>query len=410
MSVTLQSLKLPLTAYQMYAWAASADGNEEILTKTFCLGLNVLASPSKWDVDSQTKICTHVLAHMQALALQWARLLVSQPSVSTFSQMLATGWASQCSLWQLQWLPTDENRSLILPRLAESMARRLIDQEGERSPSAEIRLLCLRILEYQSKWSEMVDLFEKSSVVPEESEAQGTVMSEFGVSLTSHQIQTEKARVLCKLEEYDRARLVYEDLLDKSPDDWSCWKGHLECCAKINRIHLTESFVKTVMEKQSDSKYPLRGLHLMKVELAAHSFRSEPKDTSLQSLASAIERFGTLFSSRASCAFSDLEVYVELLVTKETQSCKNILRSLLDFAENLRTTNSYLKKSNEIENSKERLSCLRAFIFATKLNHKLLSFLEDLHDRYLIDCAELVVEWEMTLSLSPSSEEVVSIR
>ena len=71
---------------------------DAILTKTFALGLNVQAAPSKWDFESQAQLERHVLANMQAVAIQLAQLAMSQQQksqLSTFDAMLAKAWASQ---------------------------------------------------------------------------------------------------------------------------------------------------------------------------------------------------------------------------------------------------------------------------------------------------------------------------
>ena len=74
--------------------------------------------------------------------------------------------------------------------------------------------------------------------------------SEFGVALTTYQILTEKARVLQELQQYDLARVVYEQLLRTNPDDWSCWKGHLNCCVKeTQNAQLTAKLVETTLEE-----------------------------------------------------------------------------------------------------------------------------------------------------------------
>lgn len=397
-------MKLALTAYQMYAWAAKATANEEILTKAFSLGLTVLASPSKWDAASQSSIESHVLSQMQAVALQYARLVASQSPSNSFPMMLATGWASQAALWQLQWLPKDEKRELILPRLAESMARRLIEQEGNKSPSAEVRLLCLRILEHQSKFSEMLDLLDSDVKCNDSNEETGaTAVSDFGVSMSWHQVQADKARILCLVGSYDKARSVYEDLLSRNPDDWACLNGHLKCSLEIDGTGGTEAFINTLLEQQTDRKYPIRGPHLMEVELAAHSFRSKPTEASLQELATSIVSYAQLFASRVSCAYSDLDAYIELLLKTDAQLNDKSVRSLLGFAEDLRKRNAPSIPLQE-ESNKEKQKRLRAYIFASKLNHKLLSFRFDLQEEYLVDWKELVVEWEQTLSLSSSNE------
>ncbi len=411
MSVTLNGLKLPLSAYQLYAWAASTgDANETILRKTFCLGLNVLAAPSKWSNTCQETIESHVLTSIQSVALQWAKLYANQPGgLSTFHPRLATAWAAQTALWQLQWLPTDEKRSLILPRLAESMAQRLLQQEETQSKAAEVQLLALRALRQQNKWQEMLEILEKSVSSDVEDQSSPVLVSEFGVALTIHQTLIEKARVLYALEQFDTAREVYEELLAKSPDDWSCWKGHLDCCAKLDNVSVTKELVDLVLSEEGKGNYPLRGPHLMKVELAAQHLRYNSDGAALKYLSSAIQDYSQQFGSRAACVFSDLEVYVELILGTEIGESQQVVEELLDFSQQLRTKNGAPPDTDSCSN-KERQSRLRAYIFATKLNHKILAKYVDLQDKWLPDWAELVREWKSTLSMTSSNEgEEVSL-
>ena len=141
----------------------------------------------------------------------------------------------------------------------------------------------------------------------------------------------------------------------------------------------------------------------MKAELAAHFVRANPSVESLQRLASSIESYGTLFASRASCAFSDLEIYIELLLNHEMESSKDVVSKILQFADNMRKDNAS-PEGGAVSNNKERQSRLRAYIFAVKLNQMLLAAHIDLQDQYLVDSTELVSEWEKTLSLSSSNE------
>ena len=405
----MQSLQLPLTAYQIYAWAATVEPVEEnILTKTFCLGLNVLAAPSKWTKESNIKISTHVLAHMQGVALLYARLIAqaqqqSTPAVfSKFPITLATSWAAQSALWQIQWLPDDPKRSMILPRLAESMAQKLMQQNEEGVLPAEIVLLSLRTLEQQSKWTEMLEILETNEIKDQQPL---TSTSEFGVALTTYQILREKARVLSQLQEHGKARDVYENLLKSSPDDWSCWKGHLQCCIDSDQVDVTTSFVDQILTDQSGAKYPLRGPHLMKVELAANRLKRQKTEDSLQAMAAAIQSYAEIFAPRASCAFSDLEGYIEQMMETAVANYNEITESLLKFARTMRESSKSRKEST---NNKERQAKLRAYIFAVKLNFKLLVTNVALQDYWLPDGKELVTEWQESLALSASNEgEVV---
>ncbi|CAJ1965627.1 unnamed protein product [Cylindrotheca closterium] len=396
LAVTLQSLKLPLTAYQIYAWAVSTAPSEEFLTKSFTLGLGVLASPSRWDKTSREKIETHILSQLQVVALQLARLVVQQGE-SVCSSRLATGWATQAALWQLQWLPYNEKRQLILPRLAESMALRLIQQEVGTNGSAEVRLLCHRILELQAKPADMLEILQQDSIPI----AEAPSGSEFGVSLTAYQVQTMKAKLFTQIEDYSAARRIYEDLLAQNPDDWTCLQGHLDCCAKIESVDLTCSFVGKIIAQEGASKYPLRGPHLMKVELAAHFAQCDSNDASLRNLADAIITYGKTFGPRASCAFSDLESYIDVLL--ESRDVHDGAKVLVAFSIDLQKKHSL--QSNVEESTKddgEALSDLRAYIFAEKLIQKVLAFSKGYDCPSIANWTALLAEREISIAMSES--------
>ena len=347
-------------------------------------------------------VWTHVLQHLQGIALTWARLVMSRtPSpdnngASAFPMMLTTAWAAQSALWQLQWLPPDEKRNLILPRLAESMTSRLVQQE--ESPSAEIQWLCLQTLEQQGKYPEMLELLETLPTQDSETPA----ASDFGVALTPLQVLQEKARVMIQLEQYEAAVQIYETLLATNPDDWSSWKGHLECAGKTSggTQQTQEGIAKAIAKRQEqDSKYPLRGPHLMKVESVAHAVRSNATTPNLLDiLSSAIQTYAELFATQATCTFSDLESYIELLLTSKTPI--PTLESLLQFADSMRLNNV----SNESNNNKERQSKLRAYIFAARVAHKILAKHVELQAKWMPNWKDLVTEWQTSLSLSSSNE------
>ena len=394
LAVTLQNLRLPLTAFQIYAWAVSEKPNEEFLTKSFTLGLSVLASPSRWDKASREKIEIHILSQLQVIALQLARLMAEQRE-GTCSTRLATGWATQSALWQLQWLPHDEKRQLILPRLAESMALRLLQQEDETNCSAEVRLLCHRILGLQAKSAKMLDILQKDLVSVTESLA----VSEFGVPLTAYQVETMKAELLISIGEYASAKRVYEDLLAQNPDDWSCWRGHLECCVQIDSVDPTSSYVDEILEREGSSKYPLRGPNLMKVELALHSVRRKPDGASIQSLANAIIAYGKIFGPVASCAFSDLETYIDQLL--QSREVHDGAKALVAFSIELQQRHSLQPDAaGSIMDAGEVRSHLRAYIFAEKLWQKLLAFSKQYDDTSITDWTALLSAWELSMAMS----------
>ena len=396
LSVTLNGLKLPLTVYQLFAWAAATSKvTEMILIKTFCAGLGVLAAPSRWTRECHENVEARVLSHMQTVALQWAKVYATQPGgLTTFSPMLATGWAAQTALWEVQWLRNDDKRTMALPRLAESMTLRLLQQS--QSQSSELQQLALRALRYQHKWEEMLEIVEKTILSSDEVSPS---VADFGVSMTRTQALKEKCQILFELGRYDIAESVYEELLDNSPDDWDCWKGHLECCRKQDKVSSTKCMVDRVLEKQAGEKYALRGPRLMTVELAADALRSNPSVETIDDLVLAIEDYAEKFAAKAACTFSDLAGYLELLLSFSLSESQSSLEKLLAFLLRMRSDNCSTT-GGEITADKVRQARLRVYIFATKLNHKILAAHSSLLDKWLPDWDGLVTEWKASLSMS----------
>ena len=177
----------------------------------------------------------------------------------------------------------------------------------------------------------------------------------------------------------------------------------MEGCIQDDQLDLSKSLVESTLKKQANSKYPLRGPHLMKVELVAHLVRTNGTDESVNALAAVIQEYGELFCPRAVCAFSDLESYVELVASSEVPTTKTAIESLLRFSETIRKANMSPNEGDNVSN-KERQSRLRSYIFAIKMNHKLLALHTDFQDRWLPEWSELVTEWQATLSLSSSND------
>ena len=399
LAISLKALNLPMTAYQMYARAADMIPNELMLTKTFTSGLAVLATPSTWDVDSRSRIEAHVLGHMQTVSLQLARAAVSVNDNSTL--MLATSWACQSALWQLEWLPSDDKRSLILPRLAESMALKLLQQENDKNQkSKEIRLLCIKILKRQSKWDDIVKILDETPLGKPEA---NQPPSEFGVAITPQQIKLETAEVMKKLERYEEAGNIYQAILESSPDDWLSWKAHLECCTLGNNgsVELTQSLANKAIKEREGSRHQLRGPHLALLEIAAEELRRNSNDENLRTFGAAIQEYATIFAPRAKCTMTDLDQYIDILLSQKN---RDVSSSLLRFAESLRKSNAS-NGAADTSDKKAYLSKLRAYIFAVKLTHKLLIPNKDLIDEYLPDWKEIVEEWKTSLSFQDGEEQ-----
>lgn len=402
-AVSLQGLKLPLTCFQMYASAATVSPTEVILRKTFCSGLNVLAAPPKWNSVCQERLEAYVLSHIQSIALQYARYLA--PSGKPGFE-LPTAWAAQVALWQLQWLPEDEKRQKLLPRLAESMVNRLVEAERTNGKiSTETILLGFRILEMNSKWEEMLLLLEDAPF----GDVPGSETNSNKHESTNALVVKGKARLLKKLNRGDECRSVYETLLKDHPDDWACWKGHLESSICDDNLDATQALVDRVLKEHQGGQFQLRGPHLTLIEIALQKVRCNATKTTIRACGASIQTYAENFASRTACAFSDLEKSVDFILSIDDEG--EVVFSLLSFAEALRKANhSAVLTGSELAglSTKERCSMLRSYTFAVKMTQKLLSVRMDLSDRFLPDWKEVVAEWTASLSLTPSSggEEV----
>jgi N-acetyltransferase B complex (NatB) non catalytic subunit len=393
--ITLQSLRLFLTSYQLYCWAAAKMGIDLFLRKAFLHGLGVVVSPQ------YTSITKDVFANLQVLALQLAR--VNQQTGST---RLSTSWVAQTALWQLNLVkngddsssdnlddPKEQQRLAFLPRLAENLASKCMEEpvEGElASARREVYFLYLRILEYQRKWGEMLELLQSDVF---------KASDETGVSLApKQQVMEKQAECLQKLEKFRDARLVLESLLVEYPDNFTYWKQHLECSLAehdddANAFQPTEQFAQKIVEKSKADKYPKRGPHLIsvqvatkRIELAAAQGSGACPSELVDGAAKSIIEYGDMFGSSVSCAFTDLEPY--LIVTIE-HSKDHQITAVLEWLRNK-------MNASESDDQAERKRQQRAFIFTVKMTHRIIAKHENLAEAWLPDWKDLVRKWKET--------------
>lgn len=425
LSMTMLSiLKLPLTAYQLYCWAATAttassDDVALFTRQAYLNGLAVLIAPQYANIQAS------ILSNMQVLALQVARY---QPT--------ALLWAAQTALWQLTFpvvVPpaktntTDRNnndkddgdaekhaqRLAMLPRLAESLASKCVahycdslsssdckslantttatnsdDASTESNNSSSLLstesfLLYIRTLDWQSKWTEMLDALEERL----RTDTAGKQMSP-----PRQTILELKVQALLKMENRSTAiRETVEVLLTMYPDDWEYWKQHLqssiaESDGDVERgCVVTEEFVAKILQIQS-SRFLSRGPSLMQVELAATRMKNTvTSGAAISALMESIIRYGNDFSSCASCIFSDLCPYLEVF----TASCSaDQANALLKWSKELRNVEP------ASDDPKKRRNQLQVYIFAVQVNYKVLVKFTELWGDELPSWEELVQVWK----------------
>jgi hypothetical protein len=92
----------------------------------------------------------------------------------------------------------------------------------------------------------------------------------------------------------------------------------------------------------------------------------------IQAHAAAIQKYVGIFAPRVLCAFSDLENYVNIIISSNDEATMEATVAFINFAEPLGKTSATANESDKFTN-KERQSKLRANTFAVKLMHRLLS-------------------------------------
>ncbi|CAB9519798.1 Phagocyte signaling-impaired protein [Seminavis robusta] len=401
--ITLQNLRLFLTSYQLYCWAAARVPADMFLRKAYLHGLGVVVSPQ------YVAISKDILANMQVLALQLGRI----NQQTTGSARLATSWVAQTALWQLKLIESDANstslvsdedqkkeqqRLALLPRLAENLASKCVGDpmEGElASARREVYFLYLRTLEYQSKWQEMLDLL--LSDIFKASDETAVLLA------PKQQVLEKQAECMQKLNKFGDARLVFEELLTDYPDNFNYWRGHLECTMAEHgddesgetAFKITQQFANSVIEKSQGDKYPKRGPHLVNVEIAIGRIKlmaekqGEVSASFVEGATKAIMEYGGLFEPSVSCAFTDLESY---LVTVLRHATDDQMVPILKWLQELRAI-------PESEDAAEIRRQQRSYIFSVKMTHKIVAERPALADEWLPDWKDLVRTWKKTHSM-----------
>jgi len=442
-------LHLPLTAYQLYCWALTCDpldASEELLytRRAFLLGLAVP------HYHQQRMVGGAMLANMQVLALQLARLQQQYPAETT-PRYPATLWAAQTALWQMEYYDhhhsdrgssKDEKqtqRLAMLPRLAESLASKCVEEysvaatatnddtaveegggggSGNSLLATESFLLYMKTLDRQGKWTEKLAVLEERLAADNDDANHDRQMSPPRQGILELKVAT--LRNLDPVP-HDAVRSTVEELLGMFPDDWEYWKQHLECCiaeadGDVERGCVqTEAFVTRALrqaeQNQGSRTYPLRGPHLMRVELAATRLgkipghrRTSPSAVDCEALIQSILVYGEEFAPRATCAFSDLQPYLEFAL--DLGSAEEQARVLLEWSSKLRS------RAPSSDDTRERRKELRTYIFAVQVNYTVLHKVEHLQSKELPRWEELMTVWKsfQAFELAKNVDQVRSFR
>ena len=384
LSMTLSSLRLQLTAYQMYTWSIATHSNDlELVRQTYLLGLSVLMAPQYQSITGR------LLSQLQVTALQMARLQQEQLGASP-----ATAWAAQTALWQIERAQSattttttttraanlvDEKKTAMLPRLAESLALKSIDMvpADDHVLETEIFMLYMRTLDIQSKWEEKLAAVRKRLDDEKRKNPREDALREL------------KASCLVVLGRRDEARTELTHLLRRHPDNWDYWKLYLENNnnAGDEAMESSLALIEEVVEKNRDEIYPLRGPHLARIEreLIRLQKGGDTDSKDLSTLVEEVIRYGNMFAQRASCALNDLSDYLQYLLKHGTVEDA---RSILDWV-----TNAF-RAVPDSQDPSERRNQIRGYIFGVQVSYEILAYHSVLEKEWMPDWKEIVRVWK----------------
>lgn len=372
LSMTMVSvLRLPLTCYQMYCWAALKVENDEFtVRKAYLSGFAVLVAPQYQHITAK------ILAHMQVLALQLARIQQQSFGISP-----ATSWAAQTALWQLQLESQDPQKLVLLPRLAESLAAKSVYQVPSKDPltATENFLLYIRTLDHQSK------LEEKLKALQDKLDEAADQMVP-----PRQTVLDMKADTLLKLKRFTEARVVIEELLTEYPDDWRFWKKHLECVlgeTDCSDVTTTEMFVMAILEQNKGNKYPLRGPRLMYLDLVERRMKlAGGTDVEVRnSMLDAIKAYGDEIGGSCTCVYTDISPYLDIVLK---DSDIEIGKSLVEWAQGKQVT----PINDDPKASREQL---RSYLLGVNILHRVVTEHNQLLESALPPWQDLVKVWKM---------------
>ena len=403
LSMTLSSLRLQLTAYQLYTWVIATHSNDVVLVKkTYLLGLTV------WIAPHYQSLAVKLLGQLQVTALQLARLQHGAMGTSP-----ATAWAAQTALWQLDpslsmTIPMDEKKRATLLRLAESLAAKCLTMTSQDHVlETEHFMLYMKTLDGQAKWEGKLEVLQQrldqQESVPH---PRPTVLRELKVSC------------LAALGRYEEAQEELAQLLHSQPDHWEYWKLYLHNRNRSwnsdkDNDNALESLVEQVTQpppmpneetaegeiaETSSSSYPLRGPHLAKIEWERmqwlnHSENPSSGSSSTSAIVDEIIQYGTLFAQRTLCTFTDISTYLDSVFEKrDNEEADSRMRD--DAIRILTWIRSSFRPVPDSSDPSERRKQLRGYTFGVQVSYKVLHQFPDLEEEWLPHWHEIVTVWK----------------
>ena len=317
-AITLQGMRNGDRVYQLYAWVSHHHPSIRhfAMPRQFAAGLHVLVRQRS------------ILTSLQTLALQLSRL---SPTY--------TPWAALTALWKWQHSQTkDDIRIQMLPRLAESLAKKHLDQP-HNSHRMQASLLMVQVLKAQSKWTELLEFIKDKD--------------DDKTNIPELQRMEMQAQSYVELEMWQEGQSTFSELLEKQPDQWSWWVSLVDCCVQKGGIEEAYTVVTDLVNKLESSKENLRArsLLLIRCELASRTTTTTAAMTT--KLGEALRKYLTTYASRASCAFVDVRAYLTQFLDKGSP---DDVDGFVSFIEELRLSSSS-EKSNVDPSTIRQLIC-----------------------------------------------------
>jgi len=325
-------------------------------------------------------------------------------------------WTAKTALWRLEEIRrmekengTDEQGEndnskikAMLPRLAESLANKVVGQR--HLASVDDWKVYVQSLISQEKYTEAIDALLEYNP-PSVSEREGTDVPPY---LTAKGKMELLASLAVKAGDYERGVQWYQHLLKDFTDDWSYGSSMLRCAYESEKEKECSEILDELQNETSSEK-PIRGPHLLAIEMVAlrlkklNEDQSTAADNECHKLQQKIIHYVAIFGGTAACCFSDIRPYLTLLLEKASNK-ESVITELLDHFVDIQRKEKIQGDSNQTRThsyySTEKRK-LRRYIIACQICLKVWSMATEtcgmiLDKKLLPNVDDMLKQWELS--------------
>ena len=315
------------------------------------------------------KYDTHFNSSLLLEKMQSSAMILARSDMKYFM------WTAVTALWRYQNFGENNNdkMKLMLPRLAESLANRVVT--NHTNATTDDWKIYLQTLKVQAKYSDAINAL--LDYKPPSQQQQSTTLA---IPYMTQKTRLETlASLALEMNDNERSYQWYQELYSKSMNDWTLGCQMIKCAYQLDCLVESNSDITKYMDQSrqmfkdfQDTMNPKkkdRGPYLLHLEWIATRLKSTEEinqSNDCNELLQQIIKYVTLFAGSVSCCFIDVRPYISLLIEK-IDSKESIIISLLSTFQEMRESNILEdSKSNDISIS-ESTKRLRKYIVACQI-------------------------------------------